>query len=238
MPSLVTSALFYKKLLEKLDNSFELKLREKMSTGDILFKTEKHFLYGNISNIIETNNPHKLKPLGYKNLDNKYIINHDFDKDLMLINIGIISSAVLNKYLSIYFSSLSGFNAEIARRDIDIIYAKSAGISKNIIKEFDKSFITTFKELDFIKHQYNKQYFFPVGDLYFENALRLLKRLLGKKIRFTKKSKLYNYKAKPGLSDEFINSKVDSNKSFIDIIDIALESAYKESVNYLKGLLL
>lgn len=239
MPLLITNYVFYTRLLEKLDSDFEVKLRSKTPNGDLMFKTDRGFLYSNIMPIIRVNNTHNLVDLKYNRFENLQVQKTNYDREIILMNIAIIASSILEESIKPYMAEIKGYDDSVIERDIDILVAKNNAISleKRLTKTFDKSFIVSFKELDYIKYLFNRQQFFPLADIYFENNTRYLKKLLNKKV-YSKKTKLYNYKAKINLSDEFINSKVYKNKSLNNVIDEAFNDAYLEIEKYLKGLLL
>lgn len=242
MALLITNYLLFDKVLKKLDLSFETSRRMKTQNGDLMFKTKKAFLYANINSISLVENKHNLVDIDYKLFKNKYIADKNFDHDMILMNIGIISSTILKECTLDYFSNLKGFDKLTFSRDIDILMGKSNGIDldKGLNKVFDIDLNIVFKELDYIKFLLNDQQFFPLGDVHFENNINTLKRLFRKK-RFFKNNNLkeYLYHSKCSMSDEFINSKVYNNtKSFNDIFNEAFDKAFKEIDKYLKGLLL
>lgn len=235
MPSLATNTAFYMMLLEKLDNEFEPKLRAKMQNGDIMFKTDKPFLYANIQEVINLNNYHMIKPLEASFL---FEVPNDtrYDHDVILMNIGIISSLTLLEHLAPIFTEISGLSVESAQYELDLAFHKSQ-TNESLYSINDKSFIPSFKELDHISFLLNRQTAFPMGNIYFENNLNLLKKLLKKKHLFKKKYSLYNYNKKPILKKEDLDTKLSSNHSYNDLINRSLSYAFDNVLKYLKDLL-
>lgn len=232
MPSLLTNTIFYEKLLEALDKNFEIKYRNQ---DDTMFKTDKSFLYANISNILDINNPYNLEKIT-TSFDNKYLVKNNFSHEIILINIAIISTNILSDELNKFYNSIKGIEKEKAIIDLDKLFAKDNNVDVNF-KKYSKSFIPNIKELNYIQKLYNDQQHFPLGDIYFMNALKKFKKIINKRF-INKKYNKYNYNKSLDFSDEFINSKIHNSLSYNDVINNTLEKAYNEAYTYLKKVLL
>lgn len=230
LKTIILNTLFYKMLLSRLDDGFELNVRSMMNDGSLMFKTDKAFLYANISNILDISNNHNLSDLEY-NFRDAYIKSYNYNYMMIKINLAIIASKTLKRFTRIIFNAVP--NSE---KEFEIAYLKYSGY-KNIADLFDNSFNPTLEELDYIKYLYEYQQYFPLGDKYFNNALLKFEKIIKKHHFISKKYSDYNYNIKTSFTDDNLTSPIYNNKSFIDIINTALDGAYNEANKYLKGLL-
>ncbi len=197
MPLLLTSYKFVSDILNLLDEKYEVSKRKTMPRGDIMFKTDKCFMYSNIFNIFSINDKYSISKRLLNSLDElelktiQYIKNEKYDTRVILMSISLLSIKELDKSLSKTFDNYSLSDL----RDIDYLFAKKNNLDPySIIKTFDKSFIADFKELDFISFIVNEEIKFPLADKIFEDNLKKLHRILSyNKIERILNKKYNNY---------------------------------------------
>ena len=230
LKTIILNTLFYNMLLSRLDEGFELNVRSMMEDGSLMFKTDKALLYSNISDILDISNNHNLKELEY-NFRDAYIKSYNYNYMMIKINLGIISSRALKRFTRIIFNAVP--NSE---KEFEIAFLKYKGYER-INDLFDNSFNPSLEELDYIKYLYEYQQYFPLGDKYFNNALIKFESIIKRHHFIPKKYSDYNYNIKQSFKEDNLTSPIYNNKSFIDIINTALDAAYNEANKYLKGLL-
>lgn len=253
MPLIMTNFLLANRLLNELDKTYEINIRKNLNNGDLLFKSDKVFTYSNFFEIVKfydlrinKNNSYDLydslnKEETFQNIiDNSisYIKSNSFNKDNIILLLSIITAYNIKKVTDPYFLHFKekfSWDINIQSRDADYYYSLDnceINLSIPLTKTFDKSFIYSFIDFDFIKQIFNNNLWFPLGDKLFEKSLDGFRKYLSKK-KLSKVIKnpypfyFYVEDKKTLTNKEFLKSKHFENNSFYDLLEIA----YNNSLN-------
>lgn len=231
MPLLLTSYIFVSDILNRLDENYETSKRKTMPRGDIMFKTAKCFMYSNIINILSIDDKYNISKRLLNSLDElesktiNYIKSEKYDRSIILMSIALISIKQLYESITKTFTTYSQEDL----RDIDYLFAKKNNINPyTITKEFDKSFIADFKELDFISFIVNQEIKFPLADKIFENNLKKFHKILS----YNKLERFINKKYNDYYYQLFDGKNVNIMK-FQSFYDEILGNTYNVIVKYL-----
>lgn len=249
MPLILSNYLISKELVDKLDLTYEIKMRKNLYYGDLLFKSDKIFLYANLLNILKLYNLNideriikNIEIIKEKSIT--YIKNHDYNRELMMLMLNLITSVNIYEKTEPYFNYFKGYDANLLKRDIDYLYNLYEKTSyeptkNNLTKVFDKAFDITFDILDFIKYILNIGPKIPVGDRIFEITLKEFKKILSMSNinKLNKKYTSYSYTKNTCVSESFIASPIYGEESYLDIIEEVKNISEKDCVDYLNKLL-
>ncbi len=208
----MTNYIFQTKVLNSLDAIYYEKLN---------FNLNKVFSYANLLNIYSNYDNYnidkklltKTKDLVYSMI--KYIKNNYYNENNSLILYSIVSSIVLNKYLKDY---------DITNNyDLDYAYSLHSSYNLdnfNMVTFFDKSFIFDFYDLEFLRYNINKVYFFPYADKILLKSIKKYKRKINKKNIF---NKLYKYNKDINIDltlfNELLENALHETNLFINAIN-------------------
>lgn len=243
MSLLLTNYNMSQKILDTLDKTYELKLRNKLFNGDLLFKSNKVFIYANILNILNMHNNldkriiDKIDIIKEKSIS--YIKKNNYNKEYIILMISLITSVNIYKKTEGYFESIKEYDDIIFKRDIDYIYNNTYNFvdptKSNLSKTFDKAFNITYDIYDFIKYILNEGPLLPIGDRIFEYYLNKFKNILSISNinKLIKKYNIYAYTKNTCVSDSFIKSPIYNDLSFIDLIDEIYNDTLIEINKYL-----
>lgn len=236
MPLLLTSYKFYQDILDNLDKKYETSKRKNMENGNTMFKCDKPFLYANIYNIFEFNDKYQISKRLIKQIDNiddnayQFIKNHNFDREIVLMSIALLSIQKLYNGISDYIKDYTAYDI----RDLDYMFAKKSGLNPlNISNDFDTSFISNFNELDYIKFIVNNEIKFPLSEIIFEDNLCKLNKIL--KYRGIKK--MFNKKYSAFYYDKFDGKNINIIE-FDKLYQSILDDTYLRIVKFLNNIYL
>ncbi|MGM9971913.1 MAG: hypothetical protein ACI35W_05845 [Anaeroplasmataceae bacterium] len=254
MPLTMTNYLLTTKLLNYLDETYETATRKKLNNGDMLFKSDKVFLFSNFFEVLNIENKYSiydsfLDDKIFKNIKDitiKYIKNNHYNKENIIFIISIITARQIKIHTDLYFNYFNekfSWDNNIQSTDADYYYTvdnSNYDFKTPLAQKFDKSFILDFDDYDFIKSIINDSLFFPLGDkLFLEQANKFQKILSHKKASFSKYKYYYYKKEKNTLTNkEFLKAKHFKNNSFYDILEDAYNDAYKEAKSLLNDVFL